>query len=115
MSDGTADDLKGRAKEAAGSLSDDAAALLEPLSVGIWACRKGRVRAGSRVLVTGAGPVGLVAAQSALALGAAAVTVTDVNPHRRLRLRRGRIATPAAYRHLGITPPKVSGADLFGE
>jgi L-iditol 2-dehydrogenase len=65
-----------------GHLSDDAAALLEPLSVGLWACRKGGVGAGSRVLVTGAGPVGLVAAQTALALGAAAVTVTDVNPHR---------------------------------
>ena len=64
------------------SLSDDAAALLEPLSVGLWACRKGEVTAGSRVLVTGAGPVGLVAAQAALALGAAEVTVTDVNPHR---------------------------------
>jgi L-iditol 2-dehydrogenase len=64
------------------SLSDDAAALLEPLSVGLWACHKGGVGAGSRVLVTGAGPVGLVAAQSALALGAASVTVTDVNPNR---------------------------------
>jgi L-iditol 2-dehydrogenase len=64
------------------SLSDDAAALLEPLSVGLWACRKGAVGAGTRVLVTGAGPVGLVAAQAALALGAASVVVTDVNPHR---------------------------------
>jgi L-iditol 2-dehydrogenase len=64
------------------ALSDDAAALLEPLSVGLWACRKGGVTAGSRVLVTGAGPVGLVAAQAALALGAAEVTVTDVNQHR---------------------------------
>jgi L-iditol 2-dehydrogenase len=64
------------------TLSDDAAALLEPLSVGLWACRRGGVGAGSRVLVTGAGPVGLVAAQSALALGAASVTVTDVNEHR---------------------------------
>jgi len=64
------------------SLTDDAAALLEPLSVGLWACAKGGVGAGSRVLVTGAGPVGLVAAQSALALGAATVTVTDVNPNR---------------------------------
>ncbi len=63
-------------------LSDDAAALLEPLSVGLWACRKGEVTAGSRVLVTGAGPVGLVAMQAALALGAASVTVTDVNQHR---------------------------------
>ena len=64
------------------TLSDDAAALLEPLSVGFWACRKGEVGAGTRVLVTGAGPVGLVAMQAALALGAASVTVTDVNPHR---------------------------------
>jgi L-iditol 2-dehydrogenase len=64
------------------SLSDDAAALLEPLSVGLWACHKGGVSAGSRVLVTGAGPVGLVAAQSALALGAASVTISDVNPNR---------------------------------
>jgi L-iditol 2-dehydrogenase len=39
-------------------MSDDAAALLEPLSVGIWACRKGRVSAGSRVLVTGRDPSG---------------------------------------------------------
>ena len=64
------------------TLSDDAAALLEPLSVGLWACWKGRVTAGSRVLVTGAGPVGLVATQVAKALGAAEVVVTDVNPSR---------------------------------
>lgn len=64
------------------TLSDDAAALVEPLSVGLWACRKAEVTAGSRVLVTGAGPVGLLAAQAALALGAAEVAVSDVNPHR---------------------------------
>jgi L-iditol 2-dehydrogenase len=63
-------------------LSDDAAALLEPLSVGLWACSKAEVTAGSRVLITGAGPVGLVTAQCALALGASEVTVTDVNRHR---------------------------------
>jgi L-iditol 2-dehydrogenase len=64
------------------ALSDDAAALLEPLSVGLWACHKAGVGAGSRVLVTGAGPVGLLAAQVAMALGAVDVTVTDVNEHR---------------------------------
>lgn len=64
------------------SMSNDAAALLEPLSVGVWACRKGRVTAGSRVLVTGGGPVGLVAAQCALAFGATEVVVADLNPHR---------------------------------
>jgi L-iditol 2-dehydrogenase len=44
------------------SVGDEEAALLEPLSVGIWACRKGRIGPGSRVLVTGAGPIGLLAA-----------------------------------------------------
>jgi L-iditol 2-dehydrogenase len=63
-------------------ISDDAAALLEPLSVGVWSCRKARVTAGSRVLVTGAGPIGLVALQCALAFGATEVTVSDINPAR---------------------------------
>jgi L-iditol 2-dehydrogenase len=64
------------------SISDDAAALLEPLSVAVWACRKARVTAGSRVLVTGAGAIGLVTVQTALAFGATEVTVSDVNPAR---------------------------------
>ncbi len=64
------------------TISDDAAALLEPLSVGIWACRRGGVGAGSRVLVTGAGPIGLVSVQAALAFGATEVVVSDVNPAR---------------------------------
>ncbi len=64
------------------SMTADAAALLEPLSVGIWANRKARTTTGSRVLVTGAGPIGLVAVQCALAFGATEVVVADVNQHR---------------------------------
>ena len=60
-------------------VSDDAAGLIEPLSVGIWACRRGRVAPGSRVLITGAGPIGLVCLQAALAFGATEVWVSDVN------------------------------------
>jgi L-iditol 2-dehydrogenase len=63
-------------------ISDDAAGLLEPLSVGVWACRRAEVAPGASVLVTGAGPIGLIAAQAARAYGADTVTVTDVNPHR---------------------------------
>jgi L-iditol 2-dehydrogenase len=63
-------------------ITDNAAALLEPLSVGVWACRKGGVTAGSRVLITGAGAVGLVSLQTALAVGAQEVWVSDVNPSR---------------------------------
>jgi L-iditol 2-dehydrogenase len=64
------------------SLSDDAAALLEPLSVGIWACQKGRVEPRSRILVNGAGPIGLLAAQTARAFGASQVVVADVSGYR---------------------------------
>jgi L-iditol 2-dehydrogenase len=71
------------------AVADDEGALLEPLSVGLWACWKGGVGAGSSVLVTGAGPIGQLAMQVARALGAAEVTVTDVNPHRLDVARRG--------------------------
>lgn len=63
-------------------LSDDAAALIEPLSVGVWACRRAGVTLGTRVLVTGAGPIGLLAGQVARASGAAEVVLTDVNANR---------------------------------
>lgn len=63
-------------------LSDNAGALMEPLSVGIWACRKARIESGDHVLVTGAGPIGLLAMQVALAQGATEVTITDLAPER---------------------------------
>ena len=46
-------------------LDDVQAAMAEPVSVGIWACRRAGVTAGDRVLVIGAGPVGLFTAQVA--------------------------------------------------
>ncbi|MFD6896943.1 NAD(P)-dependent alcohol dehydrogenase [Rhodococcus sp. NPDC060086] len=64
-------------------VSDDAAALCEPLSVGIAAVRKARVTAGSSVLVTGAGPVGIVTIQVARAFGAVDIVVTDLDERRR--------------------------------
>lgn len=59
-------------------LSDEAGALAEPLSVGLWATRRAGVGPGDHVLVTGAGPVGLLMVQVARIRGATAVTVTDV-------------------------------------
>lgn len=63
-------------------VSFDAAALMEPLSVGIWANRKAGTQPGSRVLITGAGPIGIVNAMVAKASGAAHITVTDTNDDR---------------------------------
>jgi L-iditol 2-dehydrogenase len=64
------------------TLTDDAGALMEPLSVGIWACRKAGVRGGEHVLLAGSGPIGLLAMQVARACGATEVEVSDVNEHR---------------------------------
>ncbi|AKU16660.1 NAD(P)-dependent alcohol dehydrogenase [Luteipulveratus mongoliensis] len=75
-------------------LSDDAAALLEPLSVALWAAQRAGIRAGSRVLVTGCGPIGLIAVQTARAFGATDVIASDVNAHR-LALAREMGATQA--------------------
>lgn len=64
------------------NLSDDAGALLEPLSVGVWASWKAHIGVGDRVLVTGAGPIGLVCAAVARASGAVEVIVSDTQPAR---------------------------------
>src|SRR5215216_4423246 len=70
------------------SLSDDVGALMEPLSVAIWACRRAGVTAGDRVLVTGAGPIGLLVLQVARAFGATQVEISDVSEPRLALARR---------------------------
>lgn len=57
-------------------------ALLEPLSVGVHACRRSGVTLGSKVLVCGAGPIGLVCLLTAKAMGAATVGITDIAENR---------------------------------
>lgn len=64
------------------AMSYEQGALVEPLSVGIWGCKRARLEPGDEVLVTGAGPVGLLAASVARAFGALSVTVTDVSEFR---------------------------------
>lgn len=54
-------------------LSGEVGALVEPLAVGIHAVRQGRVLVGDTVAVVGAGTIGLVTIQSALAAGASKV------------------------------------------
>lgn len=54
------------------------AAVLEPLSVGVHACRRAGVGLGSEVLILGAGPIGLVTLMTAKAMGAGKVLITDM-------------------------------------
>src|SRR5256885_10005490 len=63
-------------------ISDNAAALLEPLSVGIWANEKAWTQMGTSLLIAGPGPVGLVTTKVPHAMGATRIAVTDLNRHR---------------------------------
>ncbi|WP_135826218.1 NAD(P)-dependent alcohol dehydrogenase [Halorussus ruber] len=67
------------------SVSTREGALCEPLSVGIHAARRGEVGVGDSVLVTGAGPIGLLAMAAARAAGASEVFVSDVVKAKRQR------------------------------
>ncbi|XP_043863338.1 sorbitol dehydrogenase isoform X2 [Drosophila mojavensis] len=57
-------------------------ALLEPLSVGVHACKRAGVSLGSRVLILGAGPIGLVTLLVAQSMGATEILITDLVQHR---------------------------------
>lgn len=65
------------------NVSFEAAALIEPLSVCIWAAQRAEIREGSRVLIAGAGPIGVIMAQVASAFGASEVIITDITEDRR--------------------------------
>jgi L-iditol 2-dehydrogenase len=70
------------------SISDEAAALLEPLSVAITTMRKAGIVPGSSILIAGAGPIGIICAQAARAFGAAEIIVSDLVAERRERALR---------------------------
>lgn len=65
------------------SLTDEQAAMIEPAAVAMYGVDRGRVTAGSTVLVSGAGPIGALTVLAARAAGAAIVIVSEPNPNRR--------------------------------
>lgn len=64
------------------NLTSEAAAMIEPLSVAMWATERGGVVPGKRLLITGAGPIGLLAAQMSYVRGARQISIIDTNPQR---------------------------------
>ncbi|MFF1257464.1 MULTISPECIES: NAD(P)-dependent alcohol dehydrogenase [unclassified Streptomyces] len=70
------------------SLPLELGALIEPLAVAVWAVRRAQVAFGDRVLITGAGPIGILCSQVARAAGAVEVVVTDVNDARLAQARK---------------------------
>jgi (R,R)-butanediol dehydrogenase/meso-butanediol dehydrogenase/diacetyl reductase len=63
-------------------VSDDNAALAQPLAVGLHAVDRSRIRPGDVVVVHGVGAIGSFILASAVAAGAGAVVAVDVDPGR---------------------------------
>ncbi|VFR02790.1 unnamed protein product [Cuscuta campestris] len=63
-------------------LSLEEGAMCEPLSVGVHACRRASIGPETRVLVMGAGPIGLVTMLAARAFGAPKIILADVDQAR---------------------------------
>jgi L-iditol 2-dehydrogenase len=64
------------------NMSLEEAALIEPLSIGIYATQRAGVSPGDTVLITGAGCIGLVTMMACRAYGASRIIVTDVIDNR---------------------------------
>ncbi|CAK9824917.1 Sorbitol dehydrogenase [Anthophora retusa] len=57
-------------------------ALLEPLAVGVHACKRANIGIGSKVLILGAGPIGLLSLLVAKTMGASKIVITDLTQSR---------------------------------
>lgn len=71
-----------------GSISLDQAAMIEPVAVAVHALSRAGSVQGRKVLVLGAGTIGNLVGQTAQALGAASVMVTDVTEYKLDKARR---------------------------
>ncbi|MFB3923659.1 MAG: zinc-binding dehydrogenase [Terriglobia bacterium] len=75
------------------AVSDEQAALIEPLSVAVHVVRRSGFRPGDITLVMGGGPIGNLIAQVLRASGAGAVVLTEVKTQRRALAEQLRLTT----------------------
>ena len=90
------------------SVSDIEGAVVEPASVAAYGIDRVGVRGGDIVLVTGAGPIGVLSAMYANALGATTVVIAEPNPNR-AALARAMDIGPV------IDPTQTDFADFIAE
>src|SRR5207247_4213744 len=90
------------------SVTHQQGALIEPTAVAAYGVERAGVAPGDRVLVTGAGPIGALAALCAHSAGAAAVYVSEPNPARRARAESLEVA-------MVLDPTSVDVPELLHE
>lgn len=61
------------------NVSLEEGAMCEPLSVGVHACRRANISPETRVLIVGAGPIGLITLLAARAFGSPRIVIVDID------------------------------------
>lgn len=92
-------------------MSLDYGAMIEPVAVGAHATSRPNDLKGKNVVVSGAGTIGNLIAQFAVARGAAKVLITDVSDY---RLEKARQCGISYTLNVAKTPLKDAMADVFG-
>ena len=97
------------------NISFDEAALIEPLSVGLFAAHRGQACVGDRAIILGAGPIGLMTLLVLKSRGVSDVTLVDIEPFRLTKARElGATATVDA-RNMDVAANQAEGFDLVFE
>ncbi|RUP43839.1 hypothetical protein BC936DRAFT_136658 [Jimgerdemannia flammicorona] len=92
------------------SMTYEEGAMMEPLAVAVHSVRRTQLSAGNKVIVMGAGPIGLLVAAVSRAQGATSITLLDIN-RSRLDFARSYLA-PFPLRTILLTPkPRTSTED----
>ncbi|WP_075215928.1 NAD(P)-dependent alcohol dehydrogenase [Mongoliimonas terrestris] len=96
------------------SVSFAAAAMVEPLAVGVYAAMKAKVKPGDVGVVIGAGPIGLVTVLAALAAGCSRVIVSDVDDVKLEIARKLGPVTPVNVKSRALAEAVMTETDGWG-
>jgi len=90
------------------NVSFEEGAMVEPLAVGMNAAKKANIKLGDKVLILGAGAIGLVTLQAVKAAGAADITVTDLN-----ELRLGKAINTGASTVINVENEEIPEPETY--
>lgn len=88
------------------------ASFVEPLAIGVQACRRGAVASGEQVLVLGCGPIGLALIEVARARGAAVMAVDTLPARLETAARLGAEPMPAGEQLLPAILERTGGEGM---
>lgn len=91
-----------------GNMSYEDGAMLEPLSVALAGIERSGLRLGDPLLITGAGPIGLITLLSAHAAGATPIVITDIDEGR-LKFAKSLVPGVRTYKvEIGLSPEQTA-------